>query len=179
MSGHYLGTENPALAAELTAAEVVQPAAEVLPEPIIEAPDFSHLPDLGTPVVYICRPGEGRAGKTEFPATVMHHEPDGTLYLMVFYDSDDIEMRQRVRKNSDTVDWPAWRFVENQGPVVIEHEPFEPTRLNMLRADVDRMRAGIYGSYEEPGKSVMEFLVSFEEKLGKLEKRLKALEKAK
>ena len=36
MSGHYLGTENPALAAELTAAEVVQPAAEVLPKLIGE-----------------------------------------------------------------------------------------------------------------------------------------------
>jgi hypothetical protein len=178
MSGHLLSTTNPELAAELTAPEVALP----MPEAVADLPealqDFSHLPDRGTPVIYICRPGEGRAGKTEFPATVMHHEPDGSLYLMVFYDSDDIEMRQRVRKKSDTVDWPAWRYVEGYGPIVVE-EPFEPSRLNKLRADVDRMRAGIYGSYEEPGKSVMEFLVSFEEKLGKLEKRLKALEKAK
>jgi len=179
MAGHYLATENPEVAAELS--NGIQ-ASGIAPEPLYPLVDERALPDIGTVVVYIARPGEGRSGKQEFPAMVMHHEQMGGLYLLVLYDYDDQVCRPNVYEATEDMPWPAWRHVRN-GQIVVE-EPFEPTRLNIMRKDVDQLRAdldrmlmGIYGKYKIPANGIMSFLVAFEAKLKEISKRVSAIEK--
>lgn len=156
MSGHYLETMNP---------EAVD-AIGTRPE---------GLPDIGSTVVYIARPGEGRSGKMEFPAFVMHHEPQGGLYLLVMYAADDFVERPQIRELSDDLPYPAWRHI-----VGTEPEKFDPSRLNIIRRDLDAVRAkldetiqGIYGEYVAPG-CLMEFLVKFEQELKEVRKAVSA-----
>jgi hypothetical protein len=138
-----------------------------------------NLPDIGTAVVYIARPGEGRSGKSEFPAIVMHQEPDGeSVVLLVMYDVDDTVTRPAVREVSEEIPWPAWRHVRGREP-----EKFEPTRLNHMRRDIDEVRErldelneAIYGAWERPEKSVIEIFAVFEKGLKDLGKRLTKLE---
>lgn len=178
--GHYLATENPEAAAEIDTRPEPKLAVKDAPTiKILENPPVQDLPDIGTIVVYLCRPGEGRAGKTEFPAMVMHHEPYGALYLLVFYDYDDQVCRPNIREASEDTPWPAWRHV-----ILPAGEAFEPSRLNILRKDVDALRTdldrtceGIYAGYQAPEGGLMAFLVKFEEKLKDISKRLKAIEK--
>lgn len=204
--GHLLSTVNPDAAAELTVKE-----QNTAPQQPVEniVPDGRYLgwqeprddrPPVGTWVMYVCRPGEGRAGKPKFPALVMHHEPDGhilqQLHLMIVYDVDDMVMMGYVPRVSDEIPWPAWHPIEQVRP----HAPIEgtePSRLNRLsgdilellkstayladqiaklKADLDRTRSAIYGEYEDPGQAVMDILVSFESKLKDLTKRIKELE---
>jgi hypothetical protein len=159
MSGHLLETMNPEAVDQIGLIPATQP-------------------DIGTRVVYIARPGEGRAGKMEFPAEVMHVEPHGGLYLLVIYAADDMVERPNVREASEESPFPAWRHLKGQEP-----EKFEPSRLNLMRKDVDWLRAGLdemnrglYGDWERPDGSMMDFLVRFEQLLGQFGERLKALE---
>ncbi len=160
MSGHYLETMNP---------EAVDRIGGVA----------ASLPDIGTAVVYICRPGEGRSGRTEFPAVVMDRARDGrSLYLRVDYAVDDSVECPSVPELSDTVQWPAWRHVRGSEP-----EKFEPSRLNQIRKDLDATRKSldetigrIYGEWAAPSGSLMDFLVKFEGTLKAMDKRLTALE---
>lgn len=135
------------------------------------------LPDIGSRVVYIARQGEGRAGKREFPAEVMHIEADGkSLHLLVTYDVDDQVMRPNIRLFDENDPYgPAWRYVRGAEP-----EKFDPTRLNIIRRDLNALREefaklseAIYGEYERPPGSLMEYLVKFEGKLGALGKAVK------
>ena len=135
------------------------------------------LPDIGSRVVYIARHGEGRAGKREFPAEVMHIEPDGrSLHLLVTYDVDDRVMRPYVGVQDESDPYrPAWRHVRGAEP-----EKFDPTRLNIIRRDLDALRCefaklseAIYGEYERPPGSLMDYLVKFEGKLAALGKAVK------
>jgi ParB-like chromosome segregation protein Spo0J len=136
-------------------------------------------PDIGSVVVYISRPGEGRAGKSEFPALVMHHEPDGeSVVLLVIYDVDDMVTRPALREVSEDIPWPAWRHVKGNAP-----EKFEPTRINHIRRDLDEVRErldetreALYGEWEKPDKSFVDLMASFEQKLSNFGKRLKVLE---
>ena len=160
MSGHLLATTNPEAVDQIGG----EPATP---------------PDIGAMVVYIARPGEGRAGKSEFPAIVMHHETHGGLSLMVIYDVDDMCIRPQVREHSEDTPFPAWRHTKHAEP-----EKFDPTRLNIIRKDLDGVRValdetreGLYGGYEAPDGSLMDFLVSFEAKLHAFDVRLKAIEK--
>ena len=166
MSGHYLETIN------------------------IEAVDQyggtpEQLPDVGQAVVYIARPGEGRAGKAEFPALVMHIEPDGkSLSILVIYDVDDQVVRPNIRQRTEEVEWPAWRWVRSAEP-----EKFDPSRLNIIRRDLDaartqlselsekldKTRADIYGEYEAPNQPLITVLVEFEKGLKFLSKRIDKL----
>jgi hypothetical protein len=138
-----------------------------------------NLPDIGTHVVYIARPGEGRAGKSEFPAIVMHHEPDGeSVVLLVIYDVDDMVTRPAMHEASEEIQWPAWRRVKGSEP-----EKFEPTRLNHIRRDLDETRErldelneALYGAWERPDKSIIEIFAVFEKGLKDLGKRLAKLE---
>ena len=137
-------------------------------------------PDIGTWVVYIARPGEGRSGKSEFPACVMHHEPDGeSVTLMVVYDVDDMGMRPVVREATEDFVWPAWRYIKTR-----EEEKFEPSRPNHIRRDLDRLQEGLdetilalYGGWERPDKSFVDLMASFEKMLKDFGKRLQVLEK--
>ena len=137
-------------------------------------------PDKGTMVVYVSRPGEGRAGKSEFPAVVMHHEPDGeSVQLLIIYDVDDFVMRPMLREVSEDWPYPAFRYPKSQ-----EAEKFDPSRLNHIRQDLDQVREGLdetrqalYGGYERPEKSVIEIFAVFEKRLLDFGKRLQALER--
>lgn len=160
MSGHYLQTTNP---------EAVDRIGGVDPT----------LPDIGTAVVYIARPGEGRSGRSEFPATVMAHTPDGrSLHLRVDYAVDDSVECPSISEVSDSVPWPAWRHIKEAQP-----EKFDPSRLNQIRKDLDIARKKldetiekIYGEWAAPSGSLMDFLVKFEGTLKAMDKRLTALE---
>lgn len=157
--GHYLNTSNPA-------------AVDTI------GGEAATLPDVGTPVVFLCRPGEGRSGRMEFPATVFSHEQDGSLHLLVIYAVDDAVEVHRVEELSSTHQWPAWRHRREAEP-----EKFEPSRLNNMRVDLDatrktldETRASIYGEWAAPPESLMGYLVKFEGMLKAMEKRLTAIE---
>jgi len=160
MSGHYLETINP------EAVDLIGGAAAV-------------MPDTGTMVVYLARPGEGRSGETEFPAVVLRPERDGrALRLLVMYAVDDHVECSFVQEVSEQVPWPAWRHVRGSEP-----EKFEPSRLNQIRKDLDATRKSldetigrIYGEWAAPSGSLMDFLVKFEGTLKAMDKRLTALE---
>jgi hypothetical protein len=136
-------------------------------------------PDIGSVVVYVSRPGEGRAGKSEFPALVMHHEPDGeSVVLLVIYDVDDMVTRPALREVSEDFPWPAWRHVKGNAP-----EKFEPTRINHIRRDLDEVRVGLnetrealYGEWEKPDKSFVDLMASFEKRLKVLEQNAAKVE---
>src|SRR6266487_63381 len=146
MSGHYLETMNPEAVDRIGGSDPT-------------------LPDIGTAVVYIARPGEGRSGRSEFPAMVMAHTPDGrSLYLRVDYAVDDSIECPSISEVSDEVPWPAWRHIRGAEP-----EKFEPSRLNNIRKDLDTTRKtldetirNIYGEWATPSGSLMDFLVKFE-----------------
>lgn len=160
MGGHYLETMNP------EAVDQIGGAAET-------------LPDIGTTVVFLPRPGEGRSGRMEFPAVVMFHEADRrSLGLLVKYAVDDEVEYHSVQQASDTLDWPAWRHIRGAEP-----EKFDPSRLNQIRKDLDAVRkkldetlGKIYGDWAAPSGSMMDFLVKFEGTLKAMDKRLAALE---
>jgi hypothetical protein len=144
--------------------------------------EAADLPDIGTIVVYLARPGEGRAGKSEFPAIVMHHEPDReSVVLYVIYDVDDHVTRPAMREASDEIPYPAWRYRRDQ-----ELERFDPTRINIIRRDLndtvehlDEMKRALYGEWERPDKSILEILVEFETKLKDIAKRVTRMDGAK
>lgn len=160
MSGHFLSTINPEAAEAIDAPDVV-----------------SNLPDIGTSVVYLSRPGEGRAGKMEFPAIVLHHERQGGLYLLVIYAVDDMVERPNVPQYSEDTPFPAWRHIQGAEP-----EAFEPSRLNIMRKDLDEAWQTIhelrkkldetihalYGEWAAPTGSIMDYMVKFEGMLKEL-----------
>lgn len=75
-----------------------QPAPE---EPVVQL-DTRPMPEVGHPVVFYPRPGEGRAGRLKFPATVMARDTaKRTLDLLVHYDRDDVSHLQRMPERSD------------------------------------------------------------------------------
>lgn len=160
MGGHYLETMNP---------EAVDQIGGTA----------STLPDIGTAVVFLPRPGEGRSGRMEFPAAVLYHTQDGRgLGLLVKYAVDDEVEYPYVAEASDDIQWPAWRHVRGSEP-----EKFDPSRLNQIRKDLDIARKsldetikGIYGEWAPPSGSLMEYLVTFERTIKAMEKRLSALE---
>ena len=158
--GHYLNTSNPE-AVDTIGGEPATP------------------PDIGTPVVFLSRPGEGRSGRTEFPATVLSHDSDDCLHLLVIYAVDDAVEIHQVREFSEDHLWPAWRHRRESEP-----EKFEPSRLNNMRVDLEAMRkkldetiAGVYGEWAAPPESMMADLVKFESTLQAIEKRVAAIEK--
>lgn len=140
--------------------------------------DDARPPGVGSPVVYIARAGEGRAGKTEFPALVLHVDVStGALTVLVFYAEDDMITRERIPQvNEDFPEGPAWKHVQGAEP-----EKFEPSRLNQLRSDVnalredfDKLANDVYGQYEMPEGGVIGLMIDFESKLKDLQKSVGA-----
>lgn len=186
MAGHYDQTMKDVVAQEQAELAALQQQIMQDGEPQIftgeEKPisaEVADLPDLGTIVVYVSRPGEGRAGKSEFPAIVMHHEPDReSLVLMVIYDVDDMVLRPAMCEATEVNPWPAWRHRRDQEP-----ERFEPSRINALRRDLndacerlDELNRAIYGEWERSDKSILEYLVQFEKSLKDLSRRVAKIE---
>ncbi len=130
------------------------------------------LPGISNMVVYICRPGEGRRGRQEFPAIVMS-EPQGdgnALDLVVFYDESDLGYRERIPMRSEQHDYPAWRFPREAKP-----PQFSPESLQGMREELGALKKALFGEFEQPPRSVMDYLADFEAKL----KALKAAPKGK
>jgi hypothetical protein len=125
---------------------------------------------VGTPVLYHGRMGAMRQGRTEFPATVLkQHEDDGSLDLIVFFEAEDTIWEQRVMPKSDAQPGHCWSLID---PVAREGEP-----ANDLRATINELRAQMYGDYNAPEQSMIEYLDGFDKKLNEFGKQLRALEK--
>ena len=138
MAGHLLKTTNPEAAARLEAegeaklAEMARPAAAPVTNPITDPakpyvppkplamvhprePVYTcdRVPSVGEIVRYHARPGQGRAGKSEFSAMVLHCDSRGVAELLVFFSADDLSEMIMVAYRSDETPWPAWSFIEN------------------------------------------------------------------
>lgn len=150
---HLLSTINPAVAAQLQ-----------------NGTPPEGTPAVGDVVVFRGRAGERRAGKLEWPALVMGLHTDGALDLLVILDANDMSMRDRVRRATDAEATNAWVLRDS----VREVEPFEPSRLNGMTADVARLREVIFGEFTEPPKAIMAYLDDFNRRLKRLEKDSKA-----
>ena len=98
--GHLLSTVNP------EAAGAIQPA---------EDPFAIRAAEIGEVVHYFARPGEGRSGKTKFPAVVMHVGMDGPqrgwLELLVIYGVDDQRGYINIRRKTHDETMNVWDFI--------------------------------------------------------------------
>ena len=143
---------------------------------------------IGTVVTYHGRTGSMRQGRTEFPAMVLkQHEDDGSLDMIVFFEAEDMIWEQRVLPKTDSQPGHCYTFVE---PVESDEEWQEFRCLFMqLMRDIDELRVDIktdlgyldnridvqrtqtFGDFEQPEKSLMEYLDDFDKRLSKLERR--------
>ena len=130
-----------------------------------------------------------RQGRTEFPAMVLkQHEDDGSLDMIVFFEAEDMIWEQRVLPRTDAQPGHCYTLVD---PVEKEVESAETESsefrclflqlrqdIKELRADldftmthIDHQRTQIFGDFEQPEKSLMEYLEDFDKRLSKLERR--------
>ena len=128
-----------------------------------------------------------RQGRTEFPAMVLkQHEDDGSLDIIVFYEAEDMIWEQRVLPKTDAQSGHCYTFVDP-----IEYEEGDDIRdlftkligdIKSLREEhrsdfsylndrIERQRTQTFGDFEEPEKSLMEYLDDFDKRLSKLERR--------
>jgi hypothetical protein len=137
MSGHMMSTMNPEAIAEM---------------------DAASLPQVGDTVIFVPRPGEGRRGRQQFPAIVMaHNDARGRtgLDLLVIYDARDVIDLDSVQISDENYNSFCWKPREQTAaPVAPDYDD--------LRRDLDTLRQDIYGAYEKPPKSLMDYLVDFE-----------------
>jgi hypothetical protein len=146
MSGHLLATVNP----EAVSTEI----------PL-------DLPTAGDMVMFLCRPGEGRRGKTEFPAMVMgQNDSRGRfgLDLLVIYDAQDVTMQESVQEATEqNMGWCWKRKPDDVSSLRAE--------MRELREENAALRRAVFGDWNEPEQGLMDYLVDFE-------KRTKAVEAA-
>jgi hypothetical protein len=128
-----------------------------------------------------------RQGRTEFPAMVLkQHEDDGSLDMIVFFEAEDMIWEQRVLPRTDIQPGHSYTLVEP-----IEYEEGDDIRdlftrlisdIKSLREEhrsdfsylndrIERQRTQTFGDFEEPEKSLMEYLDDFDKRLSKLERR--------
>lgn len=196
---HLLSTTNPEAAAALQNGEdpyrakitgnepqglnqkLAQEAAPPEPVEVFEEWRNFPLPPVGEIVIYLPPPGQGRSGRSEFPAFVMaQHIEQHTVDLLVIFGVDDLVDRLRIPHC--TPNHPAPAFKERLQP----GEPRAPAigllgaqpALQQISQEIDELGLKIFGPFERPNKSVIEFLADFEDTLKGIKKRLKVLEKA-
>jgi hypothetical protein len=142
MAGHLLSSVNPEAAAQLqrdgdagirpplvtqTAPEqITDPKTPYVPKkplPMVQPhePEYTcdRVPEVGEIVRYHARPGQGRAGKIDFSAMVMHCDPKGRAELMVFFSADDMSEFEKVPYRTDTIQWPAWSFIQSADTIAL------------------------------------------------------------
>ena len=128
-----------------------------------------------------------RQGRTEFPAMVLkQHEDDGSLDMIVFFEAEDMIWEQRVLPKTDAQPGHSYTLVEP-----IEYEEGDDIRdlftrlindIKSLREEhrsdfsylndrIERQRTQAFGDFEEPEKSLMEYLDDFDKRLSNLERR--------
>jgi hypothetical protein len=135
---------------------------------------------IGNWVVYRGRHGAMRQGRTEFPAVVLkQHEDDGSVDLIVCFEAEDVIWEQRVHEYSEQQQHHCWTAV-----IPIQNEP-RPSQLTlemlydatddnavMLQDKINVLRQQMYGEYNAPPKSMIEYLDDFDKRLKILEKRM-------
>ena len=125
---------------------------------------------VGNWVVYHGRVGSMRQGRTEFPGLVLRQHPDdGSLDLIVFFEAEDIIWEQRVRPKSLQQPGHCWTHVQP-----IEGE----LTMDQIAALIRELKQQMYGDYEAPNKSMIEYLDRFDQRIKKLEKLLAQLDGA-
>src|SRR6266550_1073505 len=147
--GHLLSSVNPE-------------AAERVENPAMGAPD------VGTPVVYIARAGFQRMGRHEFPASVLGHDEEGHLSLLVTMEPEDMMMEDHVRPQQSD-EGHTWRHVVMDEPddvhgMRLAIESMGET-IEMLRSELADLKKIVLGDYKPAKLSVYELLAEFEAKL--------------
>lgn len=128
---------------------------------------------VGTIVLYSGRSGAMRQGRVQFPAVVLHQHPDdGSLDLIVMFEAEDIIWEQRVGQKSETQPAHCWEII----PRIDVDDPDEEEDhvrglIRELRSDTQDLKRQMYGEYEAPPKSMIEYLDDFDQRLKKLEKQ--------
>lgn len=93
------------------------------------------LPDIGTPVVFFPRVGEGAGRQDRYPAMIKNVDLNGDATIMVFYAADDIRevvVPKRDEQNQRGWDWLT-RAAEPEPPVNLSDE------IADLRARIDAL----------------------------------------
>jgi hypothetical protein len=126
----------------------------------------------GTMVLYHGRVGSMRQGRTEFPAMVLKQHPDdGSLDMIVFFEAEDWIWEQRVHPFTESQPGHCWELIK---PVVRpDTDDAMEKRLEVVKALVREVKAQMYGDYEAPEKSMIEYLDDFDKRLKKLEKSMR------
>lgn len=127
------------------------------------APD--DLPTMSDWVIYRVRPGEGRRGRTEFPALVLaQNNIRGRtgLDLLVCYDANDVIMLDSVQTLDEFHDSACWRLKD-------EHESNIRVELTRLREENAALREAVFGDWADPGKPLIQFLVDFEARIKEMQ----------
>ena len=98
-----------------------------------------------------------RAGRTEFFASVMKQHPDdGSVDLLVMMEPEDLVEERRIQKFSDHQQHHVWK------PIVYSVDEIDTMMVDVI--------SRIFGPFEEPEKSLMEYLADFDARLSRLEK---------
>lgn len=160
--GHLLSTLNPEAAEEADSGRLVP-----------HHPEWPLLPRVGQMVSYHPRPGEFRRGREEFPAIVLHAEPErGTLDLLVVYDRDDWHGMEGVPR------WPAdgstlgWTQAEPPRSDSARDPRFDDmlAKLDMLEGMIEALASRIFGKLEMPeGETLLGILDEHEDRVTTLE----------
>lgn len=151
---HYLATSNPTAAARI-------------------GHEHDPLPGIGTPVLYYPRPNDVRQGRTAVPATVLAVDQDNrTLDLLVTYGANDQIDQQRVPERPGDNE-RGWSLLPSQG----DAGSSGGGEGSALRADLEALRAQIWGDNEPEDGNMAEALMSAAGDITKIEARLAKLEK--
>jgi hypothetical protein len=131
---------------------------------------------VGTVVRFYGRSGAMRQGRNEFPAFVLKQHPDdGSLDLIVFFEAEDMIWEQRVRPYHEATNpHHSWSPVDREGDFnelgqLVRELQDQTQKLQML---ADTVRWHMYGDYDAPAKSMIEYLADFDKRLRELEMKL-------
>jgi hypothetical protein len=173
--GHYLSTSNPEAAERLQRdgdAAIVAPIAPAEPVAHEPAPIPNYdgpLPLRGDIVDYFARPGEGRAGKTEFAAIVLHVDArTSQCELLVFYGHEDFGHRIRIPRRNPDHTWLAWDFRPNSSAPAGDDPRL--TRLLGMFKDIEQWAGKVFGENEAPEESLYDEVLKLGARLRTLEK---------
>lgn len=128
-----------------------------------------NLPEMGEMVIYRVRPGEGRRGKSEFPALVLgQNNIRGRtgLDLLVCYDAQDVIMNDSVQMMDEFHDSSCWRLRDDSATSVRQE-------LARVREENAALRRAVFGDWNEPEGGLMEYLVDFEKRIKVVEANAK------
>lgn len=128
---------------------------------------------VGAVVTYHTRIGNQRQGRTTFPALVLSQHPDdGSVDLLIFYEPEDILWERRVMRWTEEQPGRCWSPVSNQpsphGGILAEIAVCQGD-IRDFSGQIDDIGHAVFGEYDKPEKSVMEYLADFDVRLTKLE----------